>query len=310
MEFCFYRMRFHFVAKGRVHFARGKAANVLRGAFGTIFRKIACAPQCVDSRVCQVRDSCVYARVFEPRASDEGPSGLADPPRPFVFRAAHLDGRTVQPGESFYFDVHLFDLQELVIGYFVQAFVQLVSEGLGPGRAQSALTSVDLLDVSGEVVRRLFDGVSLSASQIEPCSLSLEAWCRPVPRVEVSFSTPMELKADHGVVERPEFGVLLARLRDRLSILRALYGAGPLEIDFAEFGRRAEAIAMTRCEIRHKEVTRFSTRTRQSHPLGGFVGVAEYEGELREFIPYLIAGQFTGVGRQTTWGKGEISVRI
>ncbi len=213
-------------------------------------------------------------------------------------------------GEPFYFDVHLFDLQEIVICYFVKAFAKLASEGLGPGRAQAALTSVELLDVSGQVFRKVFDGVSLSASRIEPCSLSLEASGESVPQVEVHFITPMELKAADGLINRPEFGVLLARLRDRLSTLRALYGAGPLEIDFAEFGRRAAAVTMTRCELRHQEVTRFSTRTRQSHSLSGFVGVAEYEGELREFIPYLIIGQFTGMGRQTTWGKGEIAVRL
>jgi len=34
--------------------------------------------------------------------------------------------------------------------------------------------------------------------------------------------------------------------------------------------------------------------------------VAEYEGQLGEFIPYLEAAQWTGVGRQCVWGKGEI----
>jgi hypothetical protein len=42
--------------------------------------------------------------------------------------------------------------------------------------------------------------------------------------------------------------------------------------------------------------------------LGGFTGWAEYEGELREFVPYLEAARWTGVGRQTVWGKGEIGI--
>jgi hypothetical protein len=41
--------------------------------------------------------------------------------------------------------------------------------------------------------------------------------------------------------------------------------------------------------------------------LGGFVGVAEYEGDLNEFFPYLEIARWTGVGRQTVWGKGEIN---
>ena len=38
------------------------------------------------------------------------------------------------------------------------------------------------------------------------------------------------------------------------------------------------------------------------------MGEAEYEGDLTEFMPYLRAGEWTGVGRQTTWGKGAIAI--
>jgi CRISPR-associated endoribonuclease Cas6 len=110
------------------------------------------------------------------------------------------------------------------------------------------------------------------------------------------------------VADRPEFGILFGRLRDRISTLRALYGPGPLEIDFRGMGERAAQVRMTRCELQRSEVDRLSSRTGQRHPLGGFVGEAQYEGELGEFLPYLRAGKWTGVGRQTVWGKGEIEV--
>jgi hypothetical protein len=54
------------------------------------------------------------------------------------------------------------------------------------------------------------------------------------------------------------------------------------------------------------DIERRSSRTGQVHPIGGFVGEAEYEGDLAEFVPYLHAARWTGVGRQTVWGKGEI----
>ncbi len=75
-------------------------------------------------------------------------------------------------------------------------------------------------------------------------------------------------------------------------------------------GERAAAVRMTRCELQMHEVDRLSSRTGQRHPLGGFVGEAEYEGESREFLPYLWAGKWTGVGRQTVWGKGEMKVEL
>jgi hypothetical protein len=55
---------------------------------------------------------------------------------------------------------------------------------------------------------------------------------------------------------------------------------------------------------------RRSSRTGQVHSLGGVVGEAEYQGELGEFLPYLEAGKWTGVGRHTVWGQGEVAVEV
>ena len=42
--------------------------------------------------------------------------------------------------------------------------------------------------------------------------------------------------------------------------------------------------------------------------MGGFNGFAEYEGQLAEFLPWLRAARWVGVGRQTVWGKGDMRV--
>ncbi len=141
-----------------------------------------------------------------------------------------------------------------------------------------------------------------------PLTLSLNPEQPGASRVSVRFITPTELKAAGRDRALPEFGALLARIRDRIGTLRDLYGDGPLEIDFRAFGERAARVRMTRCEMAQVDTERRSSRTGQTHPIGGFVGEAEYEGELSEFIPYLKAAQWTGVGRQTVWGKGEIRI--
>ena len=310
MTFEFYRFRFHFRSTGTLYFPAYKSGNIVRGAFGGIFRKLVCIPSCHDAKTCDVRGSCPYARVFEPQAArGEGPSGLADWPRPFVFRAAHLDGRTVSPGEAFHFDVHIFDVHDPALAYFVLAFAQLVREGLGPGRGRAELTWVDQLDLTAAPVQRVFDGERFQVREpAAPNVVELSGTPEHADGVRVRFVTPTELKAGHQVADRPDFGILFGRLRDRISTLRALYGAGPLEIDFGAMGERAAAVRMTRCDLQRTEVDRLSSRTGQRHPLGGFVGEVEYEGELGEFLPYLRLGKWVGVGRQTVWGKGEVEV--
>src|SRR5450755_4684776 len=91
-------------------------------------------PEIVDPRK--------FAELFTP-TSTSGPSGLADAPRPFVFRAAHLNGQTIPPGAEFQFDVHLFDANRGARPLFIHSFTRLAAQGIGPGRGRAALLSVD-----------------------------------------------------------------------------------------------------------------------------------------------------------------------
>jgi hypothetical protein len=261
------RLRFRLCARDPLHWPPGKSGNTLRGAFGTAL------------------DSVSRARLFAPRARG-GPSGLADPPRPFVFRAAHLDGLRLEAGEAFHFDLHLFDLSAETAALFTAACHDVCRAGIGPRRGRALLEAVETLPASA---------IRLDVPE-------------PAGAVRVVFSTPTELKAGEALAVRPEFPILFARLRDRISTLLALYGAGPLDLDYRGAGERAGRIRMTRCELECVRLERRSSRTGRSHPLGGFRGIAEYAGDLAEFMPYLRAGEWTGVGRQTVWGKGAIQV--
>jgi hypothetical protein len=301
--------RFQFTARDMVYFPPGKASNTVRGAFGTLFKQLVCLPDCHDAKACAQRDSCPYARIFEPVAQVEGPSGLKDWPRPFVFRAAHLDGVSVQPGRGFSFDIHLFDLKDPAVVYFVLAFAQLAKDGIGPRRGRAELKCVDSLDASGKPAIRVYDGTTfLATAQPAPMKLDLSPAGDEVHSIEVRFTTPTELKHGQLLATRPEFPVLFGRIRDRVSTLRALYGPGPLDIDFKEMGERAEQVQMTSCALRFSDAERHSAKTGDRHPLGGFVGEVRYEGNLGEFMPYLRAARWVGIGRQTVWGKGVIEI--
>ncbi|HUQ95845.1 MAG TPA: CRISPR system precrRNA processing endoribonuclease RAMP protein Cas6 [Bryobacteraceae bacterium] len=263
MTFEFHRLRFVMQALEPLFLPDGKAGNVLRGSLGLMF-----SPE-------------EYQRLFAPRLKS-GPSGLADVPRPFVFRAAHLDGMRAKPGDRFTFEVNLFEAGGESAGLFAAAFERLGTHGLGPGRGKAALVNFEK----------------------RPSVLDLARHAAEVNQLTVRFLTPTELKG----ASRPEFGVLMARIRDRISTLRACYGPGPLELDFRAFGERASMVAMTACDLQEIEEERRSTRTGQRHSIGGFVGSANYEGNLGEFVPFLECAMHTGVGRQTVWGKGQIAV--
>jgi hypothetical protein len=214
-----------------------------------------------------------YARRFAPEYAG-GPSGLRQSPRPFVFRAAHLAGVSIPAGTPFEFGINLFETRDEAVDLFVRAFEARFGPTTVQGRDTLHLPIVNA-------------GAAAA-------------------RVRVQFLTPTTIKgSDNG--SGPEFGPMLSRIRDRTSTLRALYGDGPLEMDFRALGERARQIRITRCELQQIEVDRTSRATGYTHPLGGFIGTAEYEGEIAEFLPYLEIARWTGVGRQTVWGNGEIA---
>jgi hypothetical protein len=272
--FSLFPLRFTFVAREEISFPAGKSGNILRGAFGSLFRQIA--------------SERTYSRVFEPRSGGEGPSGFADSPRPFIFRAMHLDGRTIGVREPFHLDLHLFITADPPLQEIISAFERIAMQGIGPGRGRAELTDCPTPGI-----------VSISLAPPE----------NQVARLRVCYLTPTELKTDHGLAIQPEFPILFSRARDRIATLRALYGEGPLELDFRGMGDRSRSVKMTDCSLQRVDAERRSTRTGQTHPLGGFVGDAEYQGDLAEFLPYLRAAEWTGVGRQTVWGKGQIVCR-
>ncbi|QOY90083.1 CRISPR system precrRNA processing endoribonuclease RAMP protein Cas6 [Paludibaculum fermentans] len=221
--------------------------------------------------------------LFRPSAT-QGPSGLRDRPRPFTLRCHHLDGAAFEPGARFFLDLHLFTRD--------------------PAPFQNAFERLEWLEVIE------WNTASHRLSLIpedDKQHLSFSGFPSGSDKRQVLFITPTELKP-HAGPEPPPFAILLARACERISALRSFYGAGPLDFDFRELVREAAAVRCTGGALSWHQAERRSGRSGQVHPLGGFTGFAEYEGALRPFLPWLEAATWTGIGRQTVWGKGVMEL--
>jgi hypothetical protein len=124
--------------------------------------------------------------------------------------------------------------------------------------------------------------------------------------VRVQFTSPTDLKNAAGGA--PPFATLLARIRDRVSALATCYGDEPLCADFRGLVERAAAVTLLADATRPLARPRRSTRTGQSHDIGGWLGEAVYGGDFRESLAWLQAAWWTGVGRHASWGNGALRV--
>lgn len=282
--------------------------NVLRGALGMMLREIAAT---------QPAELQLYRDVFEPEPPPGSAqlSNLQAIPRPFVIEPSLSERTVYQPGEEVVFDVVLIGKAIEFRPYFDLAFDLLASRGFGLNRARVRLTQVDQLDVERRVTQCVHrfgpDGRTIAtAANLPPIRSESLAPLPDSVKLTVHFLTPAHLVFEEHAVEPEqfEFHHLLKRLRDRINALATFYCGGPLPLDFAGIGQRAEAVRTTRRALRWEARARTSSRTGQRHDIGGFIGECQFEGELNEFLPLLQLGQYTHVGKHAAWGNGLLRI--
>lgn len=269
MQFEYLPLTFRMTAVDTLRFAPLRAGNAVRGVLGAGLRRV--APE-------------AYQRLFRADNAAPVPSGLHDRPRPFVLRVRHLDGKTIPAGEAFTICVNVFELREPWEELLGGALGDRTAACFGLGRGRAELTAVE--------------------SPAGPVTVPLTATGEMVDEATIHYFTPTELKP----VSKPDFAIVAARARDRVSNLTSLYGGGTPEFDFVGLGRRAAAVEMVEDCTRIVDLERTSGATGQRHSIGGFVGCARYRGPISEFLPILRAAAHTGIGRHTVWGNGEIQV--
>jgi hypothetical protein len=280
----------------RNHESRGNAANMVRGGLGYAFRKLHCRPDCLEASQCPHQRQCLYAKLFEADLSKSTGSGFRDPPRPFVLRVAEpeaiADQQTglLQMGRL-QIRLHLFVRDPSLIGAFGNGVKTMAAQGFAFGKLKVS----EFAETPPRIVTVPLDALESAPEQIR-----------------IDFLSPTELKHEGQLLTEPHFLPLLNRARDRILFLMTQYTPesagqdhGPLAVKLAE---AAAQVRLIDSSIERVSEKRTSTRTGQTHPLGGFVGTANYEGDFRLLLPWLLAAELSGVGRQTVWGKGAIRI--
>jgi hypothetical protein len=132
------------------------------------------------------------------------------------------------------------------------------------------------------------------------------------PRLEIRFLTPTRIIDRGRIVHQPYFRPLFQRLMERLSALSREFSDTPLDegLKYRLIGL-AEGVELVEDETRWVELESYSTRRRAKSPIGGFVGTAVYQAsDWAPFLPWLIWGTVTHVGKDAVKGNGWYEVRV
>jgi len=282
--------------------------STLRGAFGHAFRALCCPAH--EGQPCPIPGSCPYHLVFEtsPPPGAEALSTHDEIPRPFVIAPPPASAPAYPAGGEVVFDLTLIGRAREFFPHFVVTLREV--DRIGRGRRAVTLRRIEATHPLSRVVETVYDS---GDNLVRPHDLSVSlADCFEVPCpgdwVKIDFVTQTRLKHEGEVARRPEFHVLFRRLLGRLSALARFHGPAPLDVDFRDLIERARAVAIERDQTRWTTWSRYSGRQDRRMQWEGLTGAVVYRGDLKPFWPYLVFGQWTHAGSNTTFGLGGYRV--
>lgn len=285
--------------------------NILRGAFGASLKKLVCVlprsdkiNECAD---CLLTDKCAYSLLFNPVSLNPA-KRLKTPPRGYVLKPPLEENTHYSKDEPLKFVIVLVGDRLNFLPYLIISLKELGKWGIGINRGKFILGEMEILkggqwqsiyNQSSNIVSNL--GASIHGQEIIRKAKELGG-----REVKLHFLTPTRIKYNPSgeigrseIVRIPEFHHLIRRLRDRVNALSATYCGGPLKIDFQKIAHKAMSVKTTEVNLRWVERKRKSV-----HDQSGFVGEISYKGDLGEFLPLLLIGEYLHVGEDAVFGNG------
>jgi len=292
---------------------RGALFHALRWQF-CFNKEVKSCGDCPLSATCPI---CFLVATRDPQ-SERG----VEVPRPYTVKPP-LDGKIrYEPGESFEFGLTMFAQALNLFPYVVLGGQALERGGLGKRlqrgdghwrRGTFAIREVAAVNsLTGERQPVLRQGDTMVQVPDVPVTHQQvlqradELASQGTDGVTIEFLAPTRLiQRGHLVREEIVFSTLFHRLMERLSSLAGHYSDTPLEFDWRALLPLADQVQAVEDHTRWVELESYSTRKRGQTPIGGLVGRVTFRADdWSPFLPWLVWGEITHVGKDAVKGNG------
>lgn len=270
----------------------------LRGGMGEMLLR----QNCVADRKCETcgfRKACVVSHTFY-SAMEKKPSYVTSP-ESVGYLIECTDTRThLKKGGRFEFTLSLFGDSIVFFNIYLQAFCQLGMSGLGKDRARFRISEVR--NTQGKTIVR-DNEVDMSRYCIDTVSGYVkkrkEKLLRRTGDWELTFMTPLSMKYQQKYMEKFYGEALVKGAARRIQMLNYYIGT---EADVPEFFVYPEIRTQS---VSRETVRRYSGTQDSRMALRGISGTVIFDTMPEECLDYLIAGELTHMGRNTSFGFGK-----
>ncbi len=290
--------------------------STMRGALFSALRRDFCqASNSVHCSDCPMRQACPVCALLATK-DEESVRGV-EVARPCTIEPP-LESRTLfMPGDTFTFGLTLFGETSALLPYVVIGARRMGEIGIGNryrAKGSFAVQKVSAADpLTGEVQLLHVEGDKLVRNPAIPVTHDL-VLSHALPlgspsSVSLELLTPTRLVLDGSLVKQLTFTSFLRRLLRRLTDLtRTATGSHP-GFDHESLLSAAEAVPVVEDRMRWVDVASHSSRTGRATPIGGLIGQITFEGDLKPFVPWLLWGAITHIGKDATKGGGWYRLR-
>lgn len=278
--------------------------SMLRGSFGHGLRSVSCITRQKSCEGCPLLDSCHYPALFEPRPSPELAKRFPDIPAPYVIEVPLGTPQTLAPGETLTFEMVLFGPAIRQLGTIILAWQRAAWHGLGKGRARATLIGVEWEHAPGEwktVYTPAVGSVTPHHGTTHlPDTMAGKAQGETAT-LDLHLETPTRLQYQGRLCNSRQLtpAIVLGALRRKVALYAHAY-LGALPADPASL----EDFTLEHDTTVH-QWQRYSNRQQCSMALDGLVGTLTLKGNLDTWLPWLWLGQYTHLGKNTSFGLGR-----
>lgn len=268
--------------------------STIRGILGHCFRDFVCETGTRKCFTCGRRSDCLYVRNF----SNTGGQGGAI--NPFVILPCTQGKTEWKTGDECKFQLTLFGTAAEHPGIYMDALGEMEKRGWGAARIPFALNRVTDWE-QGTLV--CADGKMWMRNL---CAHPMKIKAVKARSVLVSFRTPVRIVAGGELFSRLPFQELMRFLMGRFSQMTQAYTNYVMEWEKEEMLRQATQIVTAAQHWDKLDFTRYSMNSSNGKlELPAQTGWVLYEGNLEPFVPYLEAGRYLHIGKNTTIGFGS-----
>ncbi len=298
--------------------------NILRGAFGSSLKRLVCVTKDSECSGCMLKEKCAYALIFNPIGINPA-KRLHNVPRGFVLKPPLENEIVYSSDKPFSFDMVLIGDRINYLPYVIVPLIELGKFGIGLNRGRFTLRDLSVISPHPPLEKggrgdfhskeSIYDSQSNMVKNIQKPVTGNElleyAGKMNQHIITLQFLTPTRIrynptgeKGKSEVVRVPHFHHLIRRLRDRINALSVTYCGSPIDVDFKGIAERAMAIKTKELNLRWLDIRRKSRTQPIQHDQSGFIGTITFEGDLREFLPLLVLGEYVHVGEDAVFGNG------